>query len=125
MTMTEARQNGRAQMPPAANIPEPAQTQAPPTSKTPSTIDAVNERSAANVHLVQGVVRDQLRALREHLDDAEKMLDQDAERLLRIQSDFVHSAGVLLNLKDGAEKTLDALRAGRARLVAVADGETV
>lgn len=118
MTMTEARANGRSPMPSAANIPEP-----PPASKTPATIDAVNERSAANVHLVQGVVRDQLTALREHLDEAEKMLDRDAERLLRIQSDFVHSAGVLLNLKDGAEKTLDALRSGRARLVAVEPGE--
>lgn len=119
MTTEPRRPNGSTPpMPKAENIPEK-----PETVHVPASIGAIQGRADSNIHLVMGVVTENLDGLRSQIDEMQKMLDQDAQRLLRIQSDFIHSAGVLLNMKDGAMNTLSALRAGRARLVAVAEGE--
>lgn len=119
MTAEHRRPNGSTQpMPQASNIPEK-----PEPVHVPASIEAIQGRADSNIHLVMGVVTENLDGLRVQIDEMQKMLDQDAQRLLRIQADFIHSAGVLLNMKDSAMNTLSALRAGRARLVAVADGE--
>lgn len=116
------RTNGsRPPLPRAANITEKAEAQ----PETPTTIEAINDRIASNIKLVMGVVADNFSGVRQQMDEMEKTLQRDAERLLRIEADFIHSAGVMLNLNNNTTQTLNALRAGRARLVAVADGESM
>lgn len=120
MSAETNRTNGsRPPLPRGTNISEKPEAH----PETPTSIQAINDRATSNVKLVMGVITENLDGLRRQMDEMEKSLEQDAQRLLRVQADFVHSAGVLLNMKDSAGQTLNALRAGRARLVAVADGE--
>lgn len=116
MTMTETRPNGRPPMPSAANIPD--KPELPPTS-----VEAIANRADSNIDLIEGIVTENLNALRTQTDEMQKLLRTDADRVRRLQRDLLRSAEVLLSFKQSSTEMLSALRAGRARLVAIEPGE--